>query len=517
VQIQTKPELFLNPQVCGGQEPRLKKVLVANRGEVAVRIVRACRELGIETVSVYSDVDRSALHVRYADESYLLGAAPPRESYLCIPRLIEIAKRSGADAIHPGYGFLAENAAFAHACRDAGLIFVGPRPEVIELMGNKVSAREVVQAAGLPVAPGTAPGLDDAELIAAARRIGFPLLVKATAGGGGKGMRLVSSAVELPAAIAAARYEAEAAFGDGTLYLEGIVPGARHIEFQILGDQYGNVIHLGDRECSIQRRYQKLIEEAPSIALDERLRHKMGWLAVHVAKKVGYSSAGTVEFLLDPQGDFYFLEMNTRLQVEHCVTEVATGVDVVREQLRIAAGQPLRLQQQDVRVRGWAIECRITAEDPYNDFRPSIGCISGVYEPTGPGVRLDSGVHEGFEVSPYYDSLIGKLVAWDTTRPATILRMRRALDEYRIMGIKTTIPFHQELMGNARFIAGEFDTTFVEQGFTLVEEKLEQNLRTVAIATALLAHHERQQRQTRIVPSSRQRMTNWKISGRWSV
>ncbi len=495
----------------------LTKVLVANRGEVAVRILRACRELGLKTVSVFSDVDRSALHVRYADESYLLGAAPPRESYLSIPRLIEIARRSGADAIHPGYGFLAENAAFAHACRDAGLVFIGPRPEVIELMGNKVSAREVVQAAGIPVAPGTAPGLDDAGLGAAAQRIGYPLLVKATAGGGGKGMRLVRSAAELPAAIAAARHEAEAAFGDGALYLEGIVQGARHIEFQILGDQHGNVIHLGDRECSIQRRYQKLVEEAPSIALNDRLRYEMGRLAVHVAKKAGYSSAGTVEFLLDPQGKFYFLEMNTRLQVEHCVTEVATGVDVVREQLHIAAGQPLRFQQQDVHVRGWAIECRITAEDPYNDFRPSIGCISGVYEPTGPGVRLDSGVYEGFEVSPYYDSLIGKLVAWDRTRLATILRMRRALDEYRIMGIKTTIPFHQELMNNARFIAGEFDTTFVEQGFTLVEEKLEQNLRTVAIAAALLAHHDRNRVQKTVVPSGQQRTPNWKISGRWRM
>jgi acetyl-CoA carboxylase biotin carboxylase subunit len=495
----------------------LNKVLVANRGEVAVRILRACRELGLATVSVYSDVDRSALHVRYADESYLLGAAPPRESYLSIPRLIETAQRSGADAIHPGYGFLSENAAFAQACCDAGLNFIGPRPQVIERMGNKVSAREVVQAAGIPVAPGTAPGLDDAQLKAAARHIGFPLLVKATAGGGGKGMRLVRSGEELPAAIAAARHEAEAAFGDGTLYLEGIVQGARHIEFQILGDQFGNVIHLGDRECSIQRRYQKLVEEAPSIALDDRLRFEMGRLAVRVAKEVGYSSAGTVEFLLDPQGKFYFLEMNTRLQVEHCVTEVATGVDVVREQLHIAAGQPLRFQQQDIRVRGWAIECRITAEDPYNDFRPSIGCISGVYEPTGPGVRLDSGVYEGFQVSPYYDSLIGKLVAWDRTRLATILRMRRALDEYRIMGIKTTIPFHQELMNNPRFIAGEFDTTFVEQGFTLVEEKLEQNLRTVAIAAALLAHQDRNEARPTVVPSGRQASPNWKISGRWRM
>jgi len=491
----------------------LRKVLVANRGEVAVRILRACRELGLKTVSVYSDVDRSALHVRYADESYLIGPAPPRESYLAIDRLIETAKRSGADAIHPGYGFLAENAEFARACHEAGLIFIGPRPEVIELMGNKVAAREVVQTIGIPVAPGTAPGLDDGGLEAAARRIGYPLLAKATAGGGGKGMRLVRSAAELPAAIAAARHEAEAAFGDGSIYLEGIIQGARHIEFQVLGDQYGNIIHLGDRECSIQRRYQKLVEEAPSIALDDALRQEMGRLAVHLAKKVGYTSAGTVEFLLAPGGGFYFLEMNTRLQVEHCVTEVVTGIDVVREQICIAAGHPLRFQQQDARVRGWAIECRVTAEDPYNDFRPSIGRIVGVYEPTGPGIRLDSGVYEGFEVSPYYDSLIGKLVAWDETRLAAILRMRRALEEYRIMGIRTTIPFHQELMNNARFVSGQFDTTFVEEGFSLVEEKLEEHLKIVAIATTLLDHRRNQARPAVVGP--RQGMSSWKMSGRW--
>jgi len=496
-----------------GKGDRLEKVLVANRGEVAVRILRACRELGLKTVSVYSDVDRNALHVRYADESYLIGPAPARESYLCIDRLIQVAMQSSADAVHPGYGFLAENPEFARACQEAGLTFIGPRPEVIELMGNKVAAREVVQAAGIPVAPGTDSGLSDEELEAAAQGIGYPLLVKATAGGGGKGMRLVRSAEGLPAAIAAARREAEAAFGDGGLYLEGIIKGARHIEFQVLGDQYGNVIHLGDRECSIQRRYQKLVEEAPSIALNEALRHEMGQAAVDLARQVGYTSAGTVEFLLDSSGRFYFLEMNTRLQVEHCVTEVVTGVDVVREQICIATGHPLRFQQQDVRVRGWAIECRVTAEDPYNDFRPSIGRIVGIYEPTGPGIRLDSGVYEGFEVSPFYDSLIGKLTAWDETRPAAILRMRRALDEYRIMGIRTTIPFHQELMNDARFIAGQFDTTFVEEAFRLVEEKLEEDLRVVAIATALFVHRKRPAR-PKFVKGLRQK-PGWKLFGRW--
>jgi len=495
----------------------LQKVLVANRGEVAVRIVQACRELGLQTVSVYSDVDRTALHVRQANESYLLGPASPSESYLSIERIIEVARRSGADAIHPGYGFLAENARFARACREAGLTFIGPRPEVIELMGNKVAARELVQAAGIPVAPGTKPGLDDTELADAAQRIGYPLMVKATAGGGGKGMRFVHSAAELPAALAAARYEAQAAFGDGTVYLEGIVKGARHIEFQILGDQQGNIIHLGDRECSIQRRYQKLVEEAPSIALDDEQRQEMGQVAVQIAKDANYTSAGTVEFLLDAQGNYCFLEMNTRLQVEHCVTEMVTGVDTVKEQLRIAAGQTLNLRQQDVRMHGWAIECRITAEDPYSDFHPSIGRVSGVYEPTGPGVRLDSGVYEGSLVSPYYDSLIGKLVAWDTTRLAAILRMRRALDEYHIMGIKTTIPFHQELMNNAQFIAGEFDTTFVEQGFTLVERKLEEHLKAVAITATLLSHRRKSQARATVLPARQQQRSNWKMSRQWGI
>ena len=316
-----------------------KKVLVANRGEIAVRILRTCRELGLATVAVYSDADRNALHVRYADESYPLGPAPPRESYLSIARIIETALRSGADAIHPGYGFLAENSEFARACREAGLIFVGPSPEVIEMVGDKIAARHTMQAAGIPVAVGTAPVLDDEELEAAARRIGYPLLVKAAAGGGGKGMRVVQSAAELPAAIAAARREAKAAFGDGTVYLERIVEGARHIEFQVLGDQHGNVVHLGDRECSIQRRYQKLVEEAPAVALNETLRQEMGRVAVQIAREVGYASAGTIEFLLGNQGDFYFLEMNTRLQVEHCVTEAVTGVDIVKEQLRIAGGR----------------------------------------------------------------------------------------------------------------------------------------------------------------------------------
>ncbi|MDY7040501.1 MAG: acetyl-CoA carboxylase biotin carboxylase subunit [Chloroflexota bacterium] len=493
------------------------KVLVANRGEIAVRILRACRELGLKTVAVYSDVDRSALHVRYADESYPIGPAPPRESYLSITRLIETAKRSGANAVHPGYGFLAENADFARACRDAGLIFIGPRSEVIELMGDKIAARRIMRAVGIPVAPGTTSGLDDAELESAAWGIGYPLLVKAAAGGGGKGMRIVHSVGELAAAIAAARREAEAAFGDGSIYLERIIEGARHIEFQILGDQHGNIIHLGDRECSIQRRYQKLVEEAPAIALDSALRQEMEQVAVRVAREVNYTNAGTVEFLLDAEGKFYFLEMNTRLQVEHCVTEAVTGVDIVKEQIRIAGGRRLRLRQEDVQVRGWAIECRITAEDPYNDFRPSIGRIAGLYEPTGPGVRLDSGVYEGFDISPYYDSLIGKLVAWGESRGEAILRMRRALEEYRVIGVKTTIPFHQELMNSTRFISGQFDTNFAEESFVLVEEELEEHLKIAAIAATLLAHNRKNQSRVVVPPSEQQRVSNWKTLGRWKA
>lgn len=466
----------------------IKKVLVANRGEIAVRIIRACRELGLETVAVYSEADRTALHVRYADEAYLIGPAPVQESYLCWKKIIDVAIKAGADAVHPGYGFLAENPAFAQACQEAGLIFVGPSPETLRLMGDKIAARSVVKAAGVPVVPGTDYGLNDEELIAAAQELGYPLLIKPAHGGGGKGMRIIESPEEMPRALAAARRESKAVFGDDILFLEKIVEGARHIEFQILADGFGNVIHLGERECSIQRRHQKLIEEAPSRALDEELRRRMSEAAVRVARTVGYLNAGTVEFLLDKDKNFYFIEMNCRLQVEHPVTEMATGIDIVREQLRIASGRRLRYTQDDVRLRGWAIECRIIAEDPYKGFLPSPGRITGLYEPSGPGVRVDSGIYEGFEVSPYYDSLIGKLVAWGETRGEAILRMRRALDEYRIVGIKTNIPFHQQIVNDTRFIGGQFDTQFVEHRFSMVERGYEEHLEVVAIAATLLAH-----------------------------
>jgi acetyl-CoA carboxylase biotin carboxylase subunit len=488
------------------------KVLVANRGEIAVRILRACRELGLKTVAVYSDVDRSALHVRYADEAYPIGPGPARDSYLRIDRIIDVAIRTQADAIHPGYGFLAENPLFAQACLEAGITFVGPDHQTIRMMGNKVAARRAMSAAGIPIVPGSDDeGLWDEGALDAAERLGYPLLIKAAAGGGGKGMRVVNSPEELPHALTVARREAEASFGDGTVFLERIVEGARHIEFQILGDQYGNVIHLGERECSLQRRYQKVIEEAPSRALDEELRQRMGQVAVKVAKTAKYVNAGTVEFLLDEDKNFYFMEMNSRLQVEHPVTEMVTGIDIVKEQLRIASGRKLRYSQDDVKVRGWAFECRILAEDPYNGFRPSIGRVTGLYEPTGPGVRVESGIYEGFEISLYYDSMISKLIVWGETRGEALLRMRRALEEYRIIGIKTNIPFHQQMMDSTRFIGGQFDTTFVENRFAMSEPEREEQRETAAIAAAFLVHNKGWP----TASPQQSEQSPWKQVGRW--
>ena len=380
-----------------------KKVLVANRGEIAVRIIRACRELGIETVAVYSEADRRALHVRYADEAYLLGPAPSRESYLRADKILDIAKKSGADAIHPGYGFLAERDDFSAACEENGISFIGPKPSAIAAMGDKMTARNTVTSAGVPVVPGTEGegALSDEELLKIAPQIGFPLLIKATAGGGGKGMREVKSLEEMPTLLQSARREAESAFGNGNVYLEKLVEGARHIEIQILADSHGNVIHLGERECSLQRRHQKLLEEAPSAALSEELRAKMGAVAVKAAQAVNYINAGTIEFLLDKDNNFYFLEMNTRLQVEHPVTEMVTGIDIVKEQIRIARGRALSYTQDEIKFNGHAIECRINAEDPYNNFMPSTGRITHSLLPTGPGVRVDTGVYPGFEITPF--------------------------------------------------------------------------------------------------------------------
>jgi acetyl-CoA carboxylase biotin carboxylase subunit len=492
----------------------LKKVLVANRGEIAVRILRACRELGLKTVTVYSDVDRNALHVRYADEAYPIGPAPARQSYLRVDRIIEVAGRSGADAIHPGYGFLAEQAGFAQACRDAGVIFVGPSPEALAMAGDKAAARRAMSAAGVPVIEGTNEELSDADLMAAARRIGLPLKIKAAAGGGGKGMRTVESPQDLNNAVLAARREAEAAFGDGTLYLERVVEDARHIEFQILADHHDEIIHLGEREGSIQRRHQKVIEEAPCLAVTPQLRQSMGEMAVRVAKTAGYTNAGTVEFLLDREGCFYFLEMNCRLQVEHPVTEMVTGVDIVKEQLRIASGRKLRYRQEDVQWRGWSLECRILTEDPYNGFMPSTGRITWLHEPTGPGVRVESGIYEGFVISPYYDSLIAKLVVWGETRGEALLRMRRALEEYRVMGVSTNIPFHQQILNDTRFIGGQIDTTFLESRFSMAEDDDPNDLEVAAIAAVLLAHRQRQRTLTMTGPQGGRPQSNWKRLGR---
>jgi acetyl-CoA carboxylase biotin carboxylase subunit len=497
-----------------------KKVLIANRGEIAVRIIRACRELGLQTVAVYSDADRQALHVRYADEAYRLGPAPSRDSYLRADKIIDIARKSGAGAIHPGYGFLAERADFAEACREAGVVFVGPNPSSIAAMGDKAVARATVSRAGVQVVPGTEGegSLRDEELLAMAPSIGFPLLIKATAGGGGKGMREVKIIEEMPTLLNAARREAEASFGDGNVYLEKLVEGARHIEIQILADGQDNVIHLGERECSIQRRHQKLLEESPSpfVGDDEEFRQKIGAVAVRAAQAVNYVNAGTIEFLVDKDKNFYFLEMNTRLQVEHPVTEMVTGVDIVKEQMRIARGRSLHHRQEDIHHNGWAIECRINAEDPYNNFIPSTGRITHTLLPTGPGVRVDTGVYIGFEVSPYYDSLISKLIVWGETRGEAILRMRRALEEYKILGVHSNIPFHQRLMDSHRFMGGQYDTRFVEERFSIEEadESVESRPDIAALLATLVAHRQTE-RAAHVIQRNERDTSNWKWLSRW--
>ena len=496
------------------------KVLVANRGEIAVRIIRACRELGVKTVAVYSEVDRQALHVRYADEAYLLGPAPSRDSYLRIDKIIQIARQTGAGGIHPGYGFLAERADFAQACQDAGLAFIGPKSSSIAAMGDKAEARKTVSEAGVAVVPGTEGegALADDQLISLAPKIGFPLLIKATAGGGGKGMREVQNLEEMPHLLQASRREAEASFGDGNVYLEKLVEDARHIEIQILADDYGNVIYLGERECSMQRRHQKLLEEAPSpfVGDDQDLRQRMGMVAVRAAQAIDYANAGTIEFLVDKDKNFYFLEMNTRLQVEHPVTEMVTGVDIVKEQIRIARQRQMRYSQEDININGCSIECRINAEDPFNNFLPSTGRISHILLPTGPGVRLDTGIYPGFEVTPYYDSLISKVIVWGETRAEAILRMRRSLEEYKIVGVRTNIPFHQNLMDSTRFIAGQYDTRFVEHRFSMqaAEGVREKQLEIAAIMASIVAHKQARQAAT-IVQRGERDTSNWKWVSRW--
>jgi acetyl-CoA carboxylase, biotin carboxylase subunit len=445
----------------------ITKILIANRGEIAIRVIRACRHLGIGSVAVFSDADHGALHVRMADEAYYIGKSPASQSYLVGDRIIEVARQAAADAIHPGYGFLAENWRFAQMVAEAGLIFIGPPPEAIRLLGDKLEARALAEKAGVPVIPGGAVHPDDlTHAMAFAKKCGYPVLVKAVAGGGGKGMRIVKDPNELAAALAASGNEARSAFGDDRVFVEKYVTRPRHIEIQVARDRFGNSVYLGERECSIQRRHQKLIEEAPSVFVDEPLRRTMGEVALKAIAAANYENVGTVEFLVDADHEFYFLEVNTRLQVEHPVTELVTGIDLVKEQIRIAAGEKLSFTQDQIRIKGHALECRICAEDPANDFLPSAGRILSYRMPSGPGVRVDSGVREQSEVPPYYDSLLAKLITYGATRQEAIERMRQALAEFRISGIGTNVCFHESMMEHAVFLAGRLTTNFVAEHFS---------------------------------------------------
>jgi acetyl-CoA carboxylase, biotin carboxylase subunit len=441
-----------------------KKLLIANRGEIAVRIARGCREMGISPVAVYSDADRTALHVRVADQAIHIGPPPSAESYLRIDKIIDAARRVGAEAIHPGYGFLSENAEFARAVEDAGLVLIGPPAAAMQLMGSKTSARQAARAAGATVVPGTTEALGSVEeALATAEAIGYPVMLKAAAGGGGRGMRLVGSREEMAGALERAQSEAAASFKDSAVYIEKFIERPRHIEIQLIGDRFGNLVYLGERECSLQRRHQKVIEECPSPVVDEDLRRRMGEAAVEIARRAGYYNAGTIEFLVDPQRNFYFLEMNTRLQVEHPVTELVTGRDLVHEQIRVAAGEKLSFSQNDIVMRGAAIECRVYAEDPQNNFLPSPGRITRLTTPAGPGVRYDSGSYAGWEVPIYYDPLLAKLCVWAETRAAAIARLARVLDEYAVEGIHTTLPFFRAVVNDDEFRRGDFDTGFIDR------------------------------------------------------
>ncbi len=490
------------------------KVLVANRGEIAVRIIRACRELGYPTVAVYSEPDRAALHVVYADQAIPIGPAPSRDSYLRIDRILEAAKKTRSDAIHPGYGFLAENAGFASACRDAGLLFIGPSPESIDAMGSKTEARQRMKAAGVPVVPGLTEAVKSFEEIAEfAMRAGLPIMIKAAAGGGGKGMRLVTREDDLRPAYERTISEAESFFGDPSVYAEKFVESPRHIEVQILGDQHGNIIHLGERECTLQRRHQKVVEECPSPVVDDELRARLGAMAVKAAAAVNYHSAGTIECLMGPDREFYFLEMNTRLQVEHPVTEMVWGVDIVKAQLRIAQGGKLPWRQEDLKPSGHAIECRIYAEDPAKKFAPSPGLIRYINLPQGPGVRNENGVYPGYTVPVFYDPMLSKLVCHAATRMDAIERMKRALMEYRIQGIETTIPFFTFLMNHPDFRAARFDTGFIDSllpELALGPDRLDRERVDAAIAAAaIIAFEEAERVQLPIDEDSR-----WKRAGR---
>lgn len=450
----------------------IKKVLVANRGEIALRVMRSCREMGIETIAVYSDVDRKAMHVRYADDAYLIGPAPSAESYLRIDKIIEVAKKAGADAIHPGYGFLSENAEFSRRCEQEGIIFIGPSPYAIETMGDKITARKTMIAAGVPVVPGTTEPIRDIKTaVETIKEIGLPVMIKASAGGGGKGMRLVKKEADIVNAVSSAKSEAKTAFGDDAVYIEKYIESPHHIEFQVLGDKHGNTVHLFERECSVQRRHQKVVEETPSPIMTPEVRMQMGEAAVAAAKAVNYAGAGTIEFIVDDNLNYYFLEMNTRLQVEHPITERVVGVDLVREQINIANGLELRFKQDDLQQRGHAIEVRIYAEDADNNFMPSPGIIKHITEPLGLGVRHDGYAYVGYEIPMYYDPMISKLIVWGADRPEAIARLRRALYAYKITGIKTSIPYLSRIIEVPAFVEGRYNTHFIEENQQYLQPK----------------------------------------------
>jgi pyruvate carboxylase subunit A len=491
-----------------------KKVLIANRGEIAIRAMRACRELGVQTVAVHSEADKNALFAKYADEAYNIGPAPSSQSYLNGDKIIEVALECGAEGIHPGYGFLSENAKFARKCEDAGITFIGPSSKAIEQMGSKIAARNTMIEAGVPVVPGTNEAISDPEEAAdLADDIGYPVIIKASAGGGGIGMKIVHSRADFNAALNSIQSVAESAFGDSTVFIEKYVEEPRHIEFQILADKYGDAVYVMERECSIQRRHQKLIEEAPSPVMTPELRKKMGETAVKAAKAIGYENAGTVEFLYS-KGDFYFLEVNTRLQVEHTISEMITGIDLAKQQLHIACGKPLPFKQEDISIRGWAIECRINAEDPLNDFAPSPGKIRRYRSAGGPGIRVDSGVHMGYTISPYYDSMISKLCAWGSDRNEAIDRMQRALYEYVVVGVTTNIPFHKAVLRHPAFREGNLTTHFIEdyniiddvrkvveedsaKGATLASALSNQDQKVAAVTAAVSSYVNAAKKQTK--------------------
>ncbi|NWG10960.1 acetyl-CoA carboxylase biotin carboxylase subunit [Candidatus Bathyarchaeota archaeon] len=489
------------------------KILVANRGEIAIRVIRACRELGAKTVAVYSEADVESLHVRYADESYCIGPAEPAKSYLNINKIIEVVKKSGCEAIHPGYGFLSQIPAFAKACEQNNIKFIGPSREILQKMGSKVEARKIASNTRVPIIPGSLePARDIEEAVEMAEKVGYPVLVKAVYGGGGKGMRMVVDRDELHRILAVAILEAESSFGSREIYVEKFLPRARHIEFQILADNHGNIIHLGERECSLQRRYQKLVEETPSTLMTDKLREEMGKAAVKIAEAVNYVGAGTVEFLVDQSRRYYFLEMNTRLQVEHLITEMVTGIDIVKAQIRIAADEKIEYNQRGIIRRGHAINCRINAEDPYNDFIPSPGTVTSLHLPGGPGVRVDTHIYAGYSISVFYDPLIMKLAVWGSNRDECVQRMRNALNEFVIEGVKTTVPFHKKIMENECFLKGDIHINFIEEvmGEVLPRQTLETE-EIAALAAVLVGQMERGEVHAVIPRRESEAVSKWKL------